>query len=431
MNPAIEVENLSKLYRVNLGSQPAGMGDLRDALARAVSGTLYRLRHGAAYSHTTEEFWALKDISFRIEPGKVLGVIGHNGAGKSTLLKILSRITEPTSGRARIRGQVASLLEVGTGFHPELSGRENVFLNGSVLGMKRSDIVKNFDEIVSFAGIEKFIDTPVKRYSSGMRVRLAFAVAAHLQPEILIIDEVLAVGDAQFQQKCMGKMGDVARSGRTILFVSHNLFAVQALCDEILWLDRGQVRQAGEPSEVIPAYMNQVVKTERELVWPELDSAPGNERVSIGRVAVAPPGGTTSDPIYMNTPINVQVDFFNHQDEAMLDVTVQFVTDQEVIAFPSSTLHKQCIREPLKRGWHQATCFVPANLLNHGVYRLRVMIVADQSRVDYRLNEILSFEVLDSSESRGAWFGKRAGAVHPILDWSLETTEGPVAQRSL
>lgn len=251
-NISIKAEKLSKMYNIGLAQQRHDT--LRDQLVDIVS-TPFRGRRKEKENGT---FWALKDVSFEVMRGDVLGIIGRNGAGKSTLLKLLSRITEPTSGRAIINGRVGSLLEVGTGFHPELTGRENVFLNGAILGMKRSEIVRNFDEIVEFAEIEKFLDTPVKRYSSGMYVRLAFAVAAHLEPEILLVDEVLAVGDVAFQKKCLGKMGDVAKQGRTVLFVSHNLAAISNLCDRACLIVQGKLATTGRPEDVIEVYMRSI-----------------------------------------------------------------------------------------------------------------------------------------------------------------------------
>jgi lipopolysaccharide transport system ATP-binding protein len=245
--PAVLIERMSKLYRL-MSSDDYGYRTLRDSIAG-----LFRRRDRTA-SNEARELWALRDIDLQIEKGEAVGIIGHNGAGKSTLLKILTRITEPTSGRAVLHGRVASLLEVGTGFHPELTGRENIYLNGAILGMTRTEIKKKFDEIVAFAGIEKFLDTPVKRYSSGMYVRLAFAVAAHLEPEILLVDEVLAVGDAQFQKKCLGKMGEVAKGGRTVLFVSHQTNQIRRLCQSAVWLDAGKVRFRGRAGETISRY---------------------------------------------------------------------------------------------------------------------------------------------------------------------------------
>jgi lipopolysaccharide transport system ATP-binding protein len=248
--PIIEVENLGKCY--HLGQ--LGAGSLRDEIEQLLG----RRKHGPAGAPKKGDFWALQDVSFSVQEGEVLGIIGRNGAGKSTLLKLLSRITEPTTGRAILRGRVASLLEVGTGFHPELSGRENIFLNGAVLGMTRAEVARKFDEIVDFAGVEMFLDTPVKRYSSGMYVRLAFAVAAHLEPEILIVDEVLAVGDATFQAKCIGRMSEVSQEGRTVLFVSHQMPMIQRLCSRSVWIDGGRVAGNGPTSDVLSCYLTQI-----------------------------------------------------------------------------------------------------------------------------------------------------------------------------
>jgi lipopolysaccharide transport system ATP-binding protein len=265
---AIRVENLSKLYRI--GAKQEAYKTLRDTLAGAVAAPLRRL--GQTFQHSnvrtserSDDFWALKDVSFEVKRGEVVGIIGRNGAGKSTLLKILSRITEPTSGYADIYGRVGSLLEVGTGFHPELTGRENIFLNGAILGMKRAEIARQFDAIVEFAEVERFVDTPVKHYSSGMYLRLAFAVAAHLEPEILLVDEVLAVGDAQFQKKCLGKMGEVAKQGRTVFFVSHSMGAIQQLCGRVLLVRTGQLYKDGHPNQVIPDYLSDASRSEHGI----------------------------------------------------------------------------------------------------------------------------------------------------------------------
>jgi lipopolysaccharide transport system ATP-binding protein len=255
MEPLLSVERLGKRYRLRHRADPAGYSTLRDTISGALAAPFRRGNGTRAVATTTDDFWALRDVTFDVAAGDVVGIIGRNGAGKSTLLKILSRITEPTAGRVTLRGRVASLLEVGTGFHPELTGRENIFLNGAILGMTRQEIRRNFDSIVAFAEVERFLDTPVKRYSSGMYVRLAFAVAAHLEPDILVIDEVLAVGDAEFQKKSLGKMRDVGRGGRTVLFVSHNMAAVQALCSSALWLERGNVAASGATPAVINQYL--------------------------------------------------------------------------------------------------------------------------------------------------------------------------------
>ena len=285
----IAVENLSKRYLLGHKSGEQGVYHytaLRDIIGREARNFLrkavdvFRGRQ-VVQGDEVEEFWALKNVSFEVKRGEIVGIIGRNGAGKSTLLKILSRITEPTEGRVLVRGRIASLLEVGTGFHPELTGRENIFLNGAILGMTRREIRKKFDEIVAFAEVERFLDTPVKRYSSGMYMRLAFAVAAHLEPEILLVDEVLAVGDAAFQKKCLGKMGDVAKEGRTILFVSHNMTAVQSLCDRVVWLDDGRVVQQGDAGIIVTEYLQTAAESCLEQVWPDRDTAPANENVRV------------------------------------------------------------------------------------------------------------------------------------------------------
>lgn len=278
MNPIIKVENLSKSYIIGHESRER-YTTLRDQMARKAK-SWFSFGKGEKIKHTTEEFWALKDINFEINQGDRIGIIGRNGAGKSTLLKILSRITEPTTGKITISGRVASLLEVGTGFHPELTGRENIFLNGAILGMSRAEIRKKFDEIVDFAEVEKFLDTPVKRYSSGMYVRLAFAVAAHLEPEILIVDEVLAVGDAQFQKKCLGKMEDVSKNeGRTVIFVSHNITAIRTLCNVGLLLSEGQIEFQGQINLVLSSYKKNSEK--------RLTSIYENENISRGETSIS------------------------------------------------------------------------------------------------------------------------------------------------
>src|SRR5882724_6734138 len=266
---AIRCRGLSKQYRI--GEARARYSTLREALTGTVLAPLKHRNGKSAH----DSIWALKDVGFEVEQGEIVGIIGRNGAGKSTLLKVLSRITRPTTGWVELHGRVGSLLEVGTGFHPELTGRENIFLNGAILGMKKAEIVRNFDEIVAFAEVEKFIDTPVKRYSSGMYLRLAFAVASHMEPEILLVDEVLAVGDASFQKKCLGKLGNVAKQDRTVLFVSHNLVAVETLCGRALWLEAGRICRDGQASLVISEYLHSASSSVTERIWPAPAQAPG------------------------------------------------------------------------------------------------------------------------------------------------------------
>ena len=284
----ISAENISKKYIINhQGTRKSAT--LRDVVSETMDSLFSRNKKEVTVREKQkEEFWALKDVSFTIDQGDRIGIVGHNGAGKSTLLKILSRITDPTTGQVSINGRVASLLEVGTGFHPELTGRENIFLNGAILGMDKGEIKKSFDAIVDFAGVEKFLDTPVKRYSSGMYVRLGFAIAAHLEPEIMIIDEVLAVGDAEFQKKCLGKMRDVSESGRTLLFVSHNLTAIQALCNKSFYFEKGLLLDQGDTTHIINTYLSRVSQKKLERSWETPESAPGNDEIRVKSFKLLP-----------------------------------------------------------------------------------------------------------------------------------------------
>jgi lipopolysaccharide transport system ATP-binding protein len=316
MTYAIQIENLGKRYRIDPTQKRGSYRTLRESLVRAASAPWRRwVRRSEDKSQA--DFWALKDVSFKIEPGQVLGIIGRNGAGKSTLLKILSRITKPTTGQVEFRGRVGSLLEVGTGFHPELTGRENTYLNGAILGMSRREIARKFDSIVEFSGVEKFLETPVKRYSSGMYVRLAFAVAAHLDPEILLVDEVLAVGDHAFQQKCLGKMGEIAHSGRTVLLVSHNLPMLSRLASHAVWLERGEVRKAGLPSDVIGAYCKQVTSS--------FDQSPS---VSL----VNHPGRTAGMKPYLR---RISLHNSNEENSASIAIGGTLLVDVEVGDYPT------------------------------------------------------------------------------------------------
>jgi lipopolysaccharide transport system ATP-binding protein len=405
---AIECKGLSKRYQL---SHRERYSALRDRLSPS-----YWLKHLVdRQPKNTEEFWALKDVTFDVAPGEAVGIIGRNGAGKSTLLKVLSRITSPTSGEARIHGRVASLLEVGTGFHPELSGRENIYLNGAILGMRRADITRKFDAIVDFSGVEKFIDTPVKRYSSGMYVRLAFAVAAYLEPEILVVDEVLAVGDADFQAKCLGKMKEVGKEeGRTILFVSHNMTAIESLCRRALWMNGGMVVDEGDSARVVAAYLNRHGTQVLEKEWPDPATAPGNDRVRFRRVRVVPEG---PEPTHftVRTPFRVETEFWNQIEGGRLNVTLSF-----------GTLAGECIfaigggNGSYARGLHRVSCAVPGDLLNDGLITISALIVEDSSRLLHRLDDALTIQV-DDTPRDGAWLDKWPGAVRPtFLRWSTE-----------
>jgi lipopolysaccharide transport system ATP-binding protein len=366
--------------------------------------------------------WALKDVSFEVKRGEVVGIIGRNGAGKSTLLKILSRITEPTEGYADIIGRVGSLLEVGTGFHPELTGRENIYLNGSILGMKRAEIERRFDEIVAFAEIERFIDTPVKYYSSGMYVRLAFAVAAHLEPEILLVDEVLAVGDAAFQKKCLGKMQEVGREGRTILFVSHNMTAVQNLCQRCVWLDSGRTSEDGPSGQVISSYLKTSFSPLTEQVWDEAESAPGCETVKLHRMCVHPEDGSSQDPITVRTPFVMEFEYWNLEPGAYLNLSVHILNELGMTVFNTGPVNEPVWhKKAFPAGLFRSMCRVPGDLLNNGIHRALLLVVKNQGVIIYRLDEALIFNVRDGD--REGYLGEWPGAVRPNLEWRTELVE--------
>jgi lipopolysaccharide transport system ATP-binding protein len=404
----IRAEGLGKRYRRGMAET---RGTLRDALTNFARAPLAALRRPKQ-----EVFWALKDVSLEVREGDVLGLIGRNGAGKTTLLKILSRITRPTTGWAEIRGRVRSLLEVGTGFHGELSGRENTYLSGSILGMSKREIDRKFDEIVAFAEIDKFIDTPVKHYSSGMYVRLAFAVAAHLEPEILFVDEVLAVGDAAFQKKCLGKMGDVSRQGRTIVFVSHNMTALQRLCTRVVWLNGGKVTDAGDPRKVVNRYLQTNAVANLESVWEDNLGAPGNERVRLRSVRVLPQSDP-GEPITVHTPLRIEFTYFNYVPDTMLNVSMILNNLEEVCVFASASdfAHRPA-------GLIRHTVEIPGNFLNADSYYINMLIVKDASTGILFQNSVVAFEVIEG-EVVGNWYGRLPGAVRPQLKWVSQVIE--------
>ncbi len=360
--------------------------------------------------------WALRDVSFEVKQGEVLGIIGRNGAGKSTLLKILSRVTGPTSGEVRVKGRIASLLEVGTGFNPELTGRENIYLNGAILGMTKAEIRGKFDEIVAFSEVEQFIDTPVKRYSSGMTVRLAFAVAAHLEPEILIVDEVLAVGDAVFQKKCIGKMQDVSRIGRTVLFVSHNMAAVKALCTRGVLLKDGAVCQIGETATIVGSYLQGAMMGTHERNWSDAESAPGNETVRLLRVCVCAP--EMAPAITIDTGAAIEVDFHCAKAGLNLDCTVYLVNQEGILLFESGC--DVSTSEDSTVGTYRLFGLIPPHLLNAGRYYLNVLFGQDQKFVLFKLDEVVTFEVENTATGRGHNMTVAPGVVRPLLNWQYE-----------
>jgi lipopolysaccharide transport system ATP-binding protein len=422
--PSIRVAGVGKRY--DLARTVDRHRTIREALMQSVGGVLDAIRP-ARGRESTPPFWALEDVSFEVARGEAIALIGGNGAGKSALLKLLSRVTAPTTGRMELFGRVGSLLEVGTGFHPDLTGRENVFLNGAILGMRRAEIAARFDEIVSFAEVERFIDTPVKRYSSGMYLRLAFAVAAHLEPEVLLVDEVLAVGDAAFQRKCLGKMGDVASSGRTVLFVSHNMVAVQKLCDRALWLRQGRVVEDGPTATVVSRYLRTTQSTRTAQQWDDLASAPGNERVRLRRATVGWSEGTSddaTDEITTRTPLTLEFEYWNLREGARLNLSLHVYDEQGVMAFNTVPPVGSTWRgRPFPVGRFRDVCHIPGDLLNDGRYRVELLVVQDANTIVYRHDDVLAFEVHDSADLRGEWYGRWPGVVRPLLTWDTELVE--------
>lgn len=417
--PAIRLENLGKRYR--LGKRERYKA-LRDVLAEAAVRpfkALAAMGHpgGRADAAAAQTIWALRDVSFEVDPGEVVGIVGRNGAGKSTLLKILSRITEPTTGAAEVRGRVGALLEVGTGFHPELTGRENIFLNGAILGMGRKEIEAKFDEIVAFAEVDPFIDTAVKHYSSGMYLRLAFAVAAHLEPEILFIDEVLAVGDASFQKKCLSRMGDVAHEGRTILFVSHNMTAIQSLCGRAIWLDEGRVVASGDARAVVAEYLEKATQPVLDQVWSDPARAPGTDQVRLRRARVSVADGGAGGIITVRTPLEVEFEYWNFLPDTQLNLSMHVFSLEGVCVFNTVSPARRH-----GRGLVRGVCSIPGDFLNDGTYRASIMIVKDQSVVLYKHDDVVAFEVHDV-ERDSPWYGRWSGVVRPRFEWMTETVD--------
>jgi lipopolysaccharide transport system ATP-binding protein len=417
MAMAIAAEGLSKRYRI--GELQAAYGTLRDSFSRAAHRLVER-QHG----HHHEEIWALRDVSFGIEEGEVVGVIGRNGAGKTTLLRLLTRITTPTEGRAEIRGRVGSLLEVGTGMHPELTGRENVFLNGSVLGMKRREIATKLDDIVEFAGVEKFVDTPVKRYSSGMYVRLAFAVAAHFEPEILLVDEVLAVGDAEFQRRCLGRMEDFGESGRTVLFVSHNMQTIAQLCDRVILLGGGRIVRDGPSSEVVAHYLQSGLGAGSQRVWDNVDDAPGDDLVRLRSVDVVQ-DGVVADAVDVRRPLGIRIGFTVLRDGVPVFPKIKLIDRQGDVVFNAMDTDGRWL-EPTAPGDYVATAWIPANLLNEGLISVDAAVCSlDAPKIRPHAGSVsaVSFHVQDPGEgdsARGLFTGQWRGVVRPLLEWSVE-----------
>jgi lipopolysaccharide transport system ATP-binding protein len=413
MRPIIKAEQISKQYRI--GTRETAYSTVRETLMTALRSPFRTRRSKGNGDGST--IWALKDVSFEVQPGEVIGIIGRNGAGKSTLLKILSRITEPTTGRAELYGRVGSLLEVGTGFHPELTGRENIFLNGSILGMTRKEIERKFDEIVAFAEVDLFIDTPVKRYSSGMYLRLAFAVAAHLEPEILVVDEVLAVGDAAFQKKCLGKMSDVARQGRTVLFVSHNMTAIRSLCSRAILLQQGRKAMEGEAGMCIDRYLAEVTKEASNEA--ELTEAPrprvADKTLQIERVRIVSLDGRplvrSGDPFEMELDFRVSDPIVG----VTLGINVQSVDSVSIMECRSS--HHYGAIEISVPGQYRISCRIKQNILSPGLYFLGVGARCASKYLDY-VPQAITFEVYSDETVASLWLDDVRSCVRVPSEWT-------------
>ncbi len=425
-NVAIRVEHLSKRYHI--GVAKLRYATLRDSLVGAANAPLRwlnRISHPQQGENgdSPDHIWALKDISFDVKQGQVLGIIGRNGAGKSTLLKILARVTDPTEGYGEIRGRVGSLLEVGTGFHPELTGRENIYLNGAILGMKRSEIERKFDEIVAFSEVEQFIDTPVKRYSSGMYLRLAFAVAAHLEPEILVVDEVLAVGDAEFQRKCLGKMNDVAQEGRTVLFVSHNMSAILRLTQEAIVIEKGHLVMRAATPQAVDYYLSRGDSQQGERLW-EPDEIPATSAPYCPiALRILNPQGKVTETVRSTEPVTVEIEYALSADITGLRVGIYLMSTRGEMIFTSFDTDDPCHYDQFssrKAGHYSSRCQIPADFLNEGRYILGMNASAFRVRRFFQDEQALTFTVDAAGAPGMQWTETRLGAVRPRLDWKIE-----------
>jgi lipopolysaccharide transport system ATP-binding protein len=440
MNPkdlAVKVESISKIYRIGLKES------INDNFASSIFNflksplknyrkyrSLYRfddiesIQQQDVGNNPSDIIWALRDISFDVKQGEVLGIIGRNGAGKSTLLKILCRITDPTYGNVEIKGRISSLLEVGTGFHPELTGKENIYLNGTILGMRKQEVDRKFDEIVHFSGVEKFINTPVKRYSSGMRVRLAFSVAAHLEPEILIIDEVLAVGDADFQKKCLNKMEDFGQEGRTVLFVSHNMPAVTRLCARALLIEDGRIIDDGPASQVVASYLTSELGTTAAREWSDPEKAPAGSVARLRAVRVTKESGEISETFDIRQPVNVEIEYEVLESGHILLPHFGVINELGQCAFISVDLDPAWRRRPRPTGNYISRAVIPGNLLAEGMMYISChCITLNPDTIQFSERKAIAFHVVDSIEgdtARGDYAKQLPGVVRPVLDWATQ-----------
>jgi lipopolysaccharide transport system ATP-binding protein len=399
---------------------------LGDAL-RTPLRVVRRLASGGSRGTRDNQIWALQDVSFEVAPGEIVGIIGPNGAGKSTLLKILSRITEPTAGRVEIHGRVASLLEVGTGFHPELTGRENIYLSGTFLGMQKREIDSKLDAIISFSDIEKFADTPVKHYSSGMYVRLAFAVAAHLEPDILIVDEVLAVGDAAFQRKCLNKMEDVRQHGRTVLFVSHNMSAITRLCRRAILIASGTIQQDGPAAQVTSSYLLSSLRSAAERVWPDPTTAPGDDVVRLRAIRLRTIEGLTVAAADIRQPLGIEMTYDVLKPGYCLVPKYEILNESGLCLFSTLGLETEWRTRPRSIGRLVSIAWIPGNYLAEGTLLVGAGVFSpDPVKNHFAARDLVAFQVVDSLEgdsARGDWEGSMPGVVRPLLAWDTTTAE--------
>jgi lipopolysaccharide transport system ATP-binding protein len=420
---AISAENLSKKYSIGVQKNDRNFREAIMGALKTPFGKIKQIFRGRPYgaAELNETFWALKGVSFEIKKGETVGIIGRNGAGKSTLLKILSRITIPTKGSAEINGRVSTLLEVGTGFHPELTGRENTYLSGAILGMRRAEIKKKFDEIVAFSEIDKFIDTPVKHYSSGMYVRLAFSVAAYLDTEILIVDEVLAVGDGRFQKKCIERMQKAAEVGNAVLFVSHNMDAISRLCKRAIFLQDGKKILDGPAREVVAAYLASGFGIAAAREWPDQQNAPGGDVARLRSVKVKEESGMVSDTVDIRRPTSIEMEYDILKEGYVLVPNFSFYNDAGLEIFASDDLDPSWRRRIRPKGRWTSVCTIPGNFLAEGTLFVRAgACTMEPLSNQFSVSEAVGFQVIDTMEGdsvRGDWLLQFGGVVRPLLQW--------------
>jgi len=420
--PMISIRDIGKKYLLGVGG-----GERYKALRDVIANSVKKIFRGKASKESLKQIWALKNLSFDVKRGEKIGIIGSNGAGKSTLLKLISCITEPTEGEIHLRGRVSSLLEVGTGFHPELTGKENIFMNAAILGMRKAEVKRKYDEIVAFAEVEKFLSTPVKRYSSGMYVRLAFAVAAHLESEILIVDEVLAVGDTAFQKKCLGKMENVTKEGRTVLIVSHNMPLILNFCQRTVLLDKGKMVSDGKTSDIVQQYLSMARSGSGEVVWKNSEDAPGNDIVRLRSVRIFQDDKTSSTAnVDISKDISIEISYWNFTNDVSLFAAIQLHDKMGTVVFCSSS-HKSI--SSMYDGWYgrlypaglfRSVCSLPKNFLNEGMYSVTAIVGRAVADTQIMEKNVVVFNVNDTGEMRKEFYGGWAGVIRPRLAWQTQ-----------